>query len=66
MPNYSIDTSAILDAWIRYYPIDTFPSFWSNFLDFVHRGDGIANELIKHELKKRRTMAAISGLLRIV
>lgn len=53
MPNYSIDTSAILDAWVRHYPLDTFPSFWSNFKNFVETGIGIASELIKQELKKK-------------
>lgn len=53
MPNYSIDTSAILDAWVRHYPLDTFPSFWSNFKNFANSKTGIASELIKHELKKK-------------
>lgn len=50
MPNYSVDTSAILDAWVRHYPIDTFPSFWSNFEKFIKTNIGIASELIRHEL----------------
>lgn len=50
MPSYSIDTSAILDAWVRYYPIDTFPTFWVNFEKFITNGTGVASELIKHEL----------------
>lgn len=53
MPKYSIDTSAILDAWVRYYPLDTFPSFWSNFKEFAKAEIGIASELIKQELKKK-------------
>ena len=53
MPNYSIDTSAILDAWVRHYPLDTFPSFWSNFQTFAKSKSGIASELIKQELKKK-------------
>jgi transcriptional regulator with XRE-family HTH domain len=31
MLKYSFDASAILDAWVRYYPIDLFPSFWDRF-----------------------------------
>ncbi|MCC6222493.1 MAG: DUF4411 family protein [Thermoleophilia bacterium] len=27
---YSIDTSAILDGWVRHYPIDVFPRLWAN------------------------------------
>jgi hypothetical protein len=53
MPKYSIDTSAILDAWVRYYPLDLFPSFWDKFRLLVESKDGIAIELIGHELKTK-------------
>ncbi|MGA7914520.1 MAG: DUF4411 family protein [Candidatus Acidiferrales bacterium] len=26
---YSLDTSGILDAWVRHYPPDVFPALWS-------------------------------------
>ena len=53
MQKYSIDTSAILDAWIRYYPHDTFPSFWSRFKDLGSSQVGVATELVEHELSKK-------------
>lgn len=53
MPKYSIDTSAILDAWVRYYPYDTFPSFWNRFKALAESREGIATELIEHELSKK-------------
>lgn len=53
MPKYSIDASAILDAWVRYYPYDTFPSFWDRFKDLAGSGLGIATELIEHEISKK-------------
>ncbi|MCD4792157.1 MAG: DUF4411 family protein [Bacteroidales bacterium] len=53
MSNYSIDTSSILDAWVRYYPLDTFPSFWTNFSLFAKNKIGIATELIKHEISNK-------------
>lgn len=53
MQKYSIDASAILDAWVRYYPHDTFPSFWERFKVLIKSGSGIAVELIEHEISKK-------------
>ncbi|MFH1004932.1 MAG: DUF4411 family protein [Bacteroidota bacterium] len=53
MPKYSIDTSAILDAWVRHYPYDLFPSFWDKFSDLAATKKGIAIELIEHEISKK-------------
>lgn len=53
MPKYSIDTSAILDAWVRYYPLDLFPSFWDRFSLLAKSKEGIAIELISQELKAK-------------
>jgi len=53
MQKYSIDTSAILDAWVRYYPHDTFPSFWNRFKTLAESQEVIATELIEHELSKK-------------
>ena len=53
MQKYSIDTSAILDAWVRYYPYDTFPSFWNRFKTLAESREVIATELIEHELSKK-------------
>ena len=60
MQKYSIDTSAILDAWVRHYPPDTFPSFWDRFKTLAKSQEGIATELIEHELSKRM-MDATNG-----
>lgn len=53
MLKYSIDASAILDAWARYYPIDLFPSFWDRFEEMIKNGIGMAIELIERELSKK-------------
>jgi hypothetical protein len=53
MAKYSIDTSAILDAWVRYYPYDLFPSFWNKFMLSIQSKDCIAAELIEQELKRK-------------
>ena len=53
MLKYSIDASAILVAWARYYPIDLFPSFWDKFEEMIKNGIGMAIELIERELSKK-------------
>lgn len=53
MAKYSFDTSAILDAWVRYYPIDLFPSFWNNLYQLFHSQKGVMIELVNYELSKK-------------
>ncbi|MCW8985465.1 MAG: DUF4411 family protein [Thermoanaerobaculales bacterium] len=50
---YSIDTSAILDGWIRYYPPDTFPGLWERMDELIAAGQLIATEEVLHELAKK-------------
>jgi hypothetical protein len=50
---YSIDTSAILDGWVRYYPPDRFPSVWRNMEGLIASGDLRASEEVLVELKKK-------------
>src|ERR1022692_867540 len=33
---YCIDTSALVDGWIRYYPPDVFPPLWTKLEDMIH------------------------------
>jgi hypothetical protein len=50
---YSIDTSAILDGWVRYYPRDVFPGLWENLDALIEDSVLIATEEVLHELKKK-------------
>lgn len=50
---YSIDTSAILDGWVRYYPPEQFPGLWSRLEDLIRDGDLRASEEVLRELQKR-------------
>ncbi len=47
---YSIDTSAILDGWNRYYPPDVVPGLWDKIEELIHHGDLIASEEVLREL----------------
>ena len=50
---YSIDTSAILDAWTRYYPPDAFPPVWDKLDALIDNGDLKASEEVLEELEKK-------------
>jgi len=50
---YSIDTSAILDGWVRYYPPDVFPSLWTRLEGLISEGRLVATEEVLTELAKK-------------
>ncbi len=50
---YSIDTSAILDGWRRYYPPDRFPSVWRNIENLIASRNLCGTEEVLIELKKK-------------
>jgi hypothetical protein len=50
---YSLDTSAILNAWQRNYPPDLFPTLWRNIEGLIDAGVLIASEEVLVELEKK-------------
>ncbi len=50
---YSLDTSAILDGWNRYYPPKVFPTVWERPEELASRGVIIATEEVMRELEKQ-------------
>lgn len=50
---YSIDTSALLDAWRRQYPPDVMPALWDGLDRLVQSGDLRATEEVLHELERK-------------
>ena len=50
---YSIDTSAILECWVRWYPPDVFPSLWTKIDQLIDDGVLIASDEVKEELSKK-------------
>jgi hypothetical protein len=50
---YSIDTSALLDGWIRYYPPDVFPPVWDRLSVLIEDDRMIAPDEVREELKRK-------------
>jgi|SRR5947208_1634745 len=50
---YSVDTSAFLDAWVRYYPLDVFPGMWQQMDLAAKNGTLLASDEVLRELEKK-------------
>ncbi len=49
---YCIDTSALLDGWVRYYPRDVFPTLWDKLEKMIAGGRLVAPDEVLKELSK--------------
>ncbi len=50
---YVIDTSALLDGWVRYYPPDVFPSLWSQLEEMIKTGELLSPDEVLLELGQK-------------
>jgi hypothetical protein len=50
---YCIDTSALLDGWVRWYPPDTFHTLWRNIEALIEQAAIVAPEEVLMELSKK-------------
>ena len=50
---YCIDTSALMDAWRRWYPKAIFPSLWDNVDRLIADGRLISSEEVLQELERK-------------
>lgn len=50
---YSLDTSALLDGWVRYYPPDVFASVWAALKPLGNNGTLMASDEVLAELKQK-------------
>jgi hypothetical protein len=50
---YSIDTSAFLDAWVRNYPADVFPTIWQQMDGAARNGTLLASDEVLRELERK-------------
>jgi Domain of unknown function (DUF4411) len=51
--SFSLDSSALLDAWARYYPIDVFPTVWVKMDEAARQGRIFVVDEVVSELKKK-------------
>ena len=50
---YSVDTSAIIEGWMRDFPPDIFPNAWKKIEKLINDGILVATEEVLYELKKK-------------
>jgi len=50
---YSIDTSGFLDAWVRNYPVDVFPTIWEQIDGAARNGTLLASDEVVRELERK-------------
>jgi hypothetical protein len=51
--SFCIDTSAWMDGWQRFYPLDVFPSLWTKLEGKIASGHIICSEEVYIELAKK-------------
>lgn len=56
---YCIDTSSILEAWVRTYPRDIFPGFWINLQELIDSGRLISPEEVLQEIQRKEDDVAV-------
>lgn len=50
---YSVDTSGFLDAWVRNYPVDVFPTIWEEMDRAARDGTLLASDEVLRELERK-------------
>jgi hypothetical protein len=50
---FCFDTSALLECWSRYYPVDVFPGIWERLAYLVEGGDLIAPDEVHEEVRRK-------------
>ncbi len=55
--SYSVDTSAILDAWVRYYPPDVFGTLWERLDGLAREGRLFVIDEVRRELESQEDEA---------
>ena len=53
MEKYCLDTSVLVEGWVRLYPKDVFPSIWGKIEEMVADGRLLSPDEVLNELKKQ-------------
>src|SRR3990172_1319442 len=51
---YCLDSSVLIESWVRLYPLDLFPSLWEKFDYMIGQGHFIASEEVLHEIEAKQ------------
>ena len=52
-PQFSLDTSSLMNAWNRTYQIDILPSIWEHVETILRDGDAVVTVQVYEEIKKK-------------
>jgi hypothetical protein len=55
---YSIDTSALIDAWHRDYRLSVFPTLWQRMAGLIEAGQLVASMTVRGELQRQEDALA--------
>jgi hypothetical protein len=50
---YCLDTSALIDAWERYYPVDVFPGVWNVVDELMQSGSIVMSDEVFKEIRRK-------------
>lgn len=50
---FSLDTSGLLDAWVRYYPPDVFPAIWNLMDGAARNGEIVVIDEVVREVERK-------------
>ena len=50
---FSLDTSGLLDAWVRHYPPDVFPAIWALMDDAASKGEIVVIDEVLREVERK-------------
>ncbi len=50
---FCLDTSALVEAWHTWYPVDVFPKLWEDLSSAAGQGELIAPEIVLEELRRK-------------
>ena len=53
MSDYCFDTSAFMEPWNRWYPVDVFPSLWESISEHIRHNRIISPLEVKRELQAK-------------
>lgn len=51
---YCLDSSVLIESWVRLYPPDLFPSLWDKFDHMIDEGHLVASEEVLHEIEAKQ------------